>query len=122
MRSPIATMLGVGDLLSKRTFERVTEQEITRRESSATWYLEFQHVEATFSTAHYETPVCDGDGSRPGRRGRTVEHRGTPDLDRSLDIRMERPRPYVRGQGSNLVVHLASLLAPPYGLVPIRKF
>ncbi len=106
----------------ERTFERVTKQEITRREPPATGYLELQHLEATFPTIHRDTPVFDGDGSRLGRHGRTVEHRGTPDLDRSLDVGVERPRPNVGSQGPYLVVHLANPLSPPYDPVPIRKF
>ena len=84
-----------------------------RRESSATGYLELQHLEATFPTIHRDTPVFDGDGSCLGRCCCTVEYRGTPDLDRSLDIGMERPRPYVRGQGPYLVMHLPDILCPP---------
>src|SRR5829696_5136821 len=103
-----------GSWLSKRTFERVAEQEITRRESSATRYLELQHLEATFPTIHCDTPVFGVYVSCLGRYGSTVEYRGTPDLDRPLDIGMERPRPYVRGQGPYQVMHLTNLPSPLY--------
>ena len=56
-----------------------------------------------------------------GSHGCSVEYRGTPDLDRPIDVGMERPRPYVRGQGPYLIMHLPNLLSPPYDLVLIRN-
>jgi hypothetical protein len=103
----------------ERTFERVTEQEITRRESSATRYLDLQHLEATFPTVHCDTPTSGIYVSSFGRDLCKVEYCGTPDLDRPLDIGMESPGPYVRSQGPYLVMYLPNIPSPTYDPVSI---
>ena len=122
MRSPTAAYAKYsGTRLAKRTFEGVTEQKITRRESSAAGYLELQYFEATFPAIHRDTPVFGVYVSCLGRYCCTVEYPGTPDLDRPLDIGMECPRPYVRGQSPYQVLHLLNFPSPPYDPVLVRN-
>src|SRR5215212_1546489 len=121
MRSPAGATLYWGTRLAKRTFEGVTEKEITRRESSAARHLKFQYLEASFPAIHRDTPASGVYVSCFRRYDCSVEYPGTPDLDRPLDIGMERPRPYVRGQGPYQVMHLTNLPTPPYDPVLIRN-
>lgn len=110
-----------GTRLVKRTFEGVTEKEITRREASAAGYLELQNFEASSPAIHRNTPILGFYMSDLGRDGHPVQYCGTPDLDRPVEVGMERSRTYVRGQGPYLVMHLPNLPTPPYDPVLIRN-
>src|SRR5215211_720586 len=68
---------------------------------------------------HRDTLVLGLYASDLGRRSSRVHYRGTPDFDRPFDFGMERPRPYVGGQGPDLIVNLSNLLPPPYDPVLI---
>src|SRR5918997_1300909 len=51
-----------------------------------------------------------------------LEDFGAPYLDRTLDARMEGPRPDVRGEGPNQVANLLHFAVPADHQVPIRDF
>src|SRR5918994_1453985 len=122
MRSPAATILCIGvPGLNKRTFEGVTEQELTSPQAPPAGYLELKQLEATFPAVHRDTPVFGVYATCLRRHCRTVEDRGTPDLDRALDAGMERPGTDVRGQGPDLVMHLPNIPAPSYDPVLIQN-
>src|SRR5215211_2151093 len=96
----------------ERAFEGVTEKEITRRKTSTARHLELQHLEASSTAMHRNTSVLGLYSSDLGRYGNLVQNCGTPDLDRPVDVGMERPRPYVGGQGPDLVVNLPNFCPP----------
>src|SRR5215211_3730106 len=106
----------------EHALEGVPEKEFARRKASTAGYLELQHLEASGTAIHRDTPVLGPYSSDLGEYGHLVQNRGTPDLDRSVDVGMERPRPYVGGQGPDLVVNLPNSSSPPYDLVFIRNF
>ena len=105
----------------ERTFEGVAEKEITRRKTPATRYLELQHLEASCTAIHRDTPVLRLYSSDLGRDGDLVQNRGTPDLDRPIDVGMECLRPYVGGEGPDLVVNLPDFSSPSYDPIFIRN-
>src|SRR5215213_4743969 len=110
-----------GTRLAKRTFEGVPEKEFTRPEAPARWQLDLQHLETSFPAIHRNSSVPGFYTSSFGGPGHPVRYCGAPDLDRPLDLRMERPCPYVGGKGPDQVVHLSNLPSPPYDLILIRN-
>ena len=70
---------------------------------------------------HRNTPILGLHASDIRREGSCVEDGGAPDLDRPVDVGMESPRPYVGGEGPDLVVNLSNLPCPPYDPVLIRN-
>src|SRR5215210_107233 len=92
-----------------------------RRESSAAGCLELQHLEAPIPAIHRNATILSLYASELCARTICFQHRGAPDLDWSRDVAKERPRPYVRGEGPDQVVHLSDPRSPLFDPVSVRN-